>query len=67
MKKYRVLVKEKKNTPLVMVFNFAADDFQQLAMAINVFLSEYMDDDTWEVVGVIRLVCMIDIEEIYLN
>lgn len=67
MKKYRVSVKHKKDTPSVMVFNFAADDFQQLAIAINVFLSEYMDDDSWEVVGVSRLVCMIDIEEIYLN
>jgi len=67
MNKYRVSVKEKKDTPLVMVFNFAADDFQQLAYVINVFLSEYMDDDTWDVVAVDRLVCMIDIEEIYLN
>lgn len=67
MKKYRVLVKHKKDTPSVKVFNFSADDFQQLAMAINAFLSEYMDDDSWEVVGISRLVCMIYIEEIYLN
>ena len=50
-----------------MVFNFAAKDFQELAIAINAFLSEYMEDDTWEVKSVTMLVHMIDIEEIYLN
>jgi len=67
MKKYRVSVKPKQNDPYIMVFNFAADDFQQLAIAINAFLSEYMDDNTWEVKSVTMLVHMIDIEEIFLN
>lgn len=67
MKKYRVSVKEKKGAPSVLVLNFAADDFQQLAIAINTFLSEFMESDEWEVVAVSRLICMIDIEEIYLN
>jgi hypothetical protein len=67
MKKYRVSVKEKKGRPSVTIFNFAATDFEQLAIAINGFMSEYMEDDTWEVVAVTMLVCNIDIEEIYLN
>jgi hypothetical protein len=67
MKKYRVSVKEKKGRPSVTIFNFAAEGFQELAVAISGFMSEYMEDDTWEVVAVTMLVCNIDIEEIYLN
>ena len=67
MKKYRVSVKEKKDRPSVTILNFATEGFQELAIEISAFMSEYMEDDTWEVVAVTMLVCMIDIEEIYLN